>query len=70
MMPGADNLTRPPLPLLLEVSIVPFTVMLPGDDGAPDEVKDVPPCSAGTLGEFANVVKPACKIKAGSFFKI
>ncbi len=43
MMPGADNLTRPPLPLLLEVSIVPVTVMFPGDDGAPDEVKDVPP---------------------------
>jgi hypothetical protein len=43
MMPGADNLTRPPLPFLLEVSIVPFTVMLPGDEGPPDEVKDVPP---------------------------
>jgi len=70
MSPSADKITGPALPLLLEVSIVPVTVMLPGDEGPPDEVKDVPPSLAGTLGELANVVTPAFKIRAGLSFKI
>ena len=44
--------------------------MLAGDDDLPVEVKEVPPKLIGTLGELAKVVKPACKITAGLFFKI
>ncbi len=67
ILPGADIITGPPLlPLpLSEVLIAPIE-MLPGEDEPPGELK--PP--VGTLGGFANWVKPARKIRAGLVFKI